>query len=130
MQTGTWKAVGMLALAAAAGGVVGSAITANASREERSGRGHGPTWYVDLLDRELELTPAQRDSVRAILDRREGSMDSILAEIRPRIDSARQIIRGEISGQLTPGQQEKYRQLTARLDQERREKAQRESKRK
>ena len=130
MLTGTWKAVGMLALAAAVGGVVGSAITANASREEHGGRGHGPTWYVDLLDRELQLTPAQQDSVRAILDRREGSMDSILAEMRPRIDSARQVIRREISGQLTPEQQEKYRQLTARLDAERKEKAQRESKRK
>lgn len=130
MRTGTWKAVGLLALAAGVGGVVGSAITANASREEHGGRGHGPTWYVDLLGRELELSPAQRDSVRAILDRREGSMDSILAEMRPRIDSARQVIRREISGQLTPEQQEKYRQLTARLDAERREKAQRESKRK
>lgn len=127
MQTGTWKAVGMLALAAAAGGVVGSAITANASREERSGRGHGPTWYIDMLDKELQLSPVQRDSVRAILDRREGSMDSILAEMRPRIDAARQAIRSEISGQLTPEQQEKYRQLTARIDAERKE---RESKRK
>lgn len=130
MQTGTWKAVGMLALAAAAGGVVGSAITANASREERGGRGHGPTWYIDLLDKELKLSPVQRDSVRAILDRREGSMDSILAEMRPRIEAARQVIRSEISGQLTPEQQEKYRQLTAKLDAERKEKAQRESKHK
>jgi Spy/CpxP family protein refolding chaperone len=129
MKTGTWKAVGMLALAAGAGGVVGSAITANASRDEHGGRGHGPTWYIDMLDRELKLTPVQRDSVRAILDRREGSMDSILAQIRPRIDSARQIIRSEISGQLTAEQQEKYRQLTAKLDAERKEKAQRESKR-
>jgi Spy/CpxP family protein refolding chaperone len=121
MQTGTWKAVGMLALAAAAGGVVGSAITANASRDERGGRGHGPTWYIDLLDKELRLTPVQRDSVRAILDRREGAMDSILAEMRPRIDAARQVIRTEISGQLTAEQQEKYRQLTARIDAERKE---------
>lgn len=127
MQTGTWKAVGMLALAAAAGGFVGSAITANASRDERGGRGHGPTWYIDMLDKELQLSPVQRDSVRAILDRREGSMDSILAEMRPRIDAARQAIRSEISGQLTPEQQEKYRQLTARIDAERKE---RESKRK
>ncbi len=130
MQTGTWKAVGMLALAAMVGGVVGSAITARAGREERGGRGHGPTWYIDLLDRELQLSPVQRDSVRAILDRREGSMDSILAEMRPRIDAARQVIRAEISGQLTAAQQEKYRALAARLDAERRERAQRESKRK
>ncbi|HWA57636.1 MAG TPA: periplasmic heavy metal sensor [Gemmatimonadales bacterium] len=130
MQTGTWKAVAMLALAAVAGGVVGSAITASAVRDDHGARGHGPTWYIDLLDRELKLTPAQRDSVRAILDRREGSMDSILAEMRPRIDAVRQVIRGEISAQLSPAQQQQYRDLTARLDAERRERNQRESKQK
>lgn len=130
MQTGTWKAVGMLALAAIAGGIVGSAITAQTGREMRDTHGHGPTWYLDLLDKELKLSPAQRDSVRAILDRRAGSMDSILAEMRPRIDSARQVIRSEINGQLTPAQQQQYRALTERLDAERRERQQRESKRK
>ena len=119
MLTSTWKAVALLALAAGAGGVVGSAVTARVVHREREGRGHGYGWYVDLLDRELHLSDAQRDSVRAILQRREGSMDSILAEMRPRIDAARTVIRGEIALQLTPGQQERYRQLTARLDAER-----------
>jgi hypothetical protein len=118
MLTSTWKAVALLALAAGAGGVVGSAVTARVVHREREGR-HGYGWYVDLLDRELRLSGTQRDSVRAILQRREGSMDSILAEMRPRIDAARNVIRGEIAMQLTAEQQERYRRLTARLDAER-----------
>lgn len=130
MQTGTWKAAGMLALAALAGGFVGSAITARSRGGDRDDHGHGPTWYIDLLDKELTLTPVQHDSVRAILDRRAGSMDSILAEMRPRIEAARQVIRSEINGQLTPAQQQQYRALTDRLDAERKERQQRESKQK
>jgi hypothetical protein len=66
--------------------------------------------------------------VRAILQRREGSMDSILAEMRPRIEAARAVIRSEISTQLTPEQARRYQDLTARLDAERKEKNKRESK--
>ena len=128
MQTGTWKAVSVLALAAAAGGVVGSGLTLGLARSGHERHGHGSSWYVELLDHELKLNDAQRDSVRAILDRRRGSMDSILAEIRPRIEAARAVIRNEISGQLTAEQQKRYVALTARLDAERREKNPRESK--
>jgi len=129
MQTGTWKAVAVLALAAAAGGVVGSALTLGLGRSGHEGRGHGSNWYIDLLDHELKLSAAQRDSVRVILERRQGSMDSILAEMRPRIEAARAVIRNEISGQLTAEQQKLYVDLTARLDAERRDKNKRESKR-
>jgi len=128
MLTSTWKAVALLALAATAGGVVGSALTMRMGRPGREGHRHGSTWYVDLLDRELHLTTTQRDSVRAILERRQGSMDSILAEMRPRIEAARAVIRNDIGALLTPEQQQRYRDLTVRLDAERREKNQRESK--
>jgi hypothetical protein len=49
--------------------------------------------------------------------------------MRPRIEAARAVIRNDINGQLTPDQQQRYRDLTARLDAERRERQQRESKR-
>jgi hypothetical protein len=127
MLTSTWKAVALLALAAAAGGAVGSALTARVGHPGREGHGHGYGWYVDLLDRELDLSDALRDSVRAILQRREGSMDSILAEMRPRIEAARAVIRSEISAQLTEEQTRRYQALTARLDAERRDKNKKES---
>jgi hypothetical protein len=120
MLTSTWKAAGLLALAALAGGALGSAVTLRiGARGDHGDRGRGYAWYVEMLHRELRLTPAQEDSVRAILARRDGAMDSIWAEMRPRIDAARGAIRAEIATQLTPGQQEQYRRLTARLDAER-----------
>jgi Spy/CpxP family protein refolding chaperone len=127
MLTSTWKAVALLALAAAAGAAAGSVVTARAGREGREGHGRGYGWYVDLLDRELDLSDAQRDSVQAILKRREASMDSILAEMRPRIEAARAVIRNEIGAQLTPDQARRYQDLTARLAAERKEKSKRES---
>jgi Spy/CpxP family protein refolding chaperone len=119
MLTSTWKAAGLLALAAVAGGALGSAVTLKAVASQREDHGHGYSWYVELLHRELKLTPDQEDSVRAILARRDSAMDSIWAEVRPRIDAARSAIRAEITTRLTPEQQGAYRQLTARLDAER-----------
>jgi Spy/CpxP family protein refolding chaperone len=127
MTTSTWKAVALLVLAAAVGGAAGSVLTARAA----CGKGgadchrHGNAWYVALLDRELKLSAAQRDSVRAILRRRDASMDSIWTEMRPRIDAARNSIRTDISQVLTPEQQGRYRDLTARLDAERAERMRR-----
>lgn len=118
-MTSTWKAALLLGLAALAGGAVGSAATLRLTRGDHGDRGRGYTWYVDLLTRELKLTAPQQDSVRAILARRDGAMDSLWAEMRPRIDAARNAIRAEIATQLTPAQQEQYHQLTARLDAER-----------
>jgi hypothetical protein len=48
-------------------------------------------------------------------------MDAIWQEVAPRYETMRSQIRSEIRTQLTPEQQRKYADLTARLDQERRE---------
>lgn len=124
-MTSTWKAVAMLALAAVAGGAIGSVLTARAGGP---GRAHdherGYDWYVQMLDRELSLSPAQHDSVEAILRRRDGAMDSLWGEMRPRITAIRESIRAEIRAQLTPEQQSRLGEITARLDKERRRKQQ------
>ena len=128
-RTGTWKAATLLLLAAVAGGAIGSAVTARVSGH-RSGGGpghHGRDWYVDLLHRELELTAAQRDSVRLVLSRHRSAMDSMWAELRPRMDARRDAIRADIATLLTPEQRARYTELTARLDAERREKSKRDS---
>lgn len=123
IQTSTWKAGAMLALAVAIGGVAGSAITSRsdscrggATKSKAPGEG-----FVALLTDELELTPSQQDSVRAVLARRQPSMDALWEEIRPRVDSVRTVIRNEIAPHLTADQQPKFAALTARLDAERRE---------
>jgi len=123
-MTSTWKAGVMLVLAAAAGGAIGSVLTARAGHGTGHDHERGYSWYVEMLDRELKLTPAQRDSLVAILRRRDGSMDSLWAEMRPRISTLRESIRSEIRAQLTAEQQARYGEITARLDAERRRKQQ------
>lgn len=77
--------------------------------------------YVELMDREVRLTAAQRDSVRAILRRHHDGMQQIFAAIEPRIDSLKETIRAEVRTQLTSEQMSAYERLTTRLDAERQE---------
>jgi hypothetical protein len=123
MLTSTWKAGAMLVLAMVVGGAAGSALTSRSdackgTAQKSSAPGEG---FVALLTEELALTPSQQDSVRAVLARRQGAMDALWEEIRPRVDSVRTIIRSEIAPHLTADQQPKFAALTARLDAERRE---------
>jgi hypothetical protein len=130
MQTSTWKAVVLLLLAAALGGALGSAITARAlehSHGSRGGPGRGSDWYVDLLTRELDLTRPQQDSVRAVLRRRRGQMDSLWATLGPPMEQMREAIRSDVRTLLTPEQQSRFAKLTARLDAQRREKMKQDS---
>ncbi len=123
MTSSTWKAGLLLGLAAIAGGAVGSALTVRAMHERHGpgGQRRGADWYVELLDRELKLTDVQRDSVRAILHRHRGDMDSIWGAVNTRLDQMRDTIRAEVRVQLTPEQLTRYSDVTARLDAERRE---------
>lgn len=123
MLTSTWKAGALLAVAVIAGGAAGSALTAHSdacsaptSAAKQPGEG-----FVSLLTTELVLTTAQQDSVRAVLARHEGAMDALWDEIRPRVETLRNVIRSEIVPHLTADQQTKFAALTARLDAERRE---------
>ena len=78
-------------------------------------RGPRPS-YVDRLSTDLALTPAQRDSVAAILERYDDAMHELWNEVRPRMDTIRLDIRERIMTVLTPDQQEAYRALTQRID--------------
>lgn len=81
----------------------------------RGGHRSGPPTFLARLTRDLDLTPVQRDSVAAILDRYEPRMDSIWADIRPRFETVQEQLRSDISAQLTPEQQRKYADLLARF---------------
>jgi len=85
-----------------------------------AGQRRGGDWYVDLLNRELKLNEAQRDSVHAILHRHHADMDSIWGEFDTRLQQMRETIRAEVRVQLTPEQLTRYSEVTARLDAERR----------
>ncbi len=126
-RTDTWKAVTLLLVAAVAGGTIGSLVTARALGRGGDRGHHGSERYVNLLQRELDLTPSQHDSVVAILDRHRRAMDSMWSEWRPRMDARREAIRADVGRLLTTEQQARYQALTDRLDAERREKSKRDS---
>jgi len=123
MTPRSWKAAGLLTLVALLGVAAGSLLTA---RGAFGTHGHGrhtmprSEEYVELMDQEVHLTPAQRDSVLAILRRHHDGMQQIFAAIEPRIDSLKETIRAEVRTHLTAEQMPAYAKLTARLDAERR----------
>jgi hypothetical protein len=100
------------------GGFFGGAVSTYAERRDfakRHGHKERPT-YVERLDQEVSLRPAQRDSVSAILDRHKPVMDSLWAIVGPQFDSERESIRREIRAVLSPEQLERYNAMTQRQD--------------
>ncbi|MFI5234599.1 MAG: periplasmic heavy metal sensor [Gemmatimonadales bacterium] len=71
-------------------------------------RPHGPETFIRHLADDLTLTPAQTDSVRAILVRHRPQMDSVWASMTPRFETLRQTIRSEIATQLDAEQRTKF----------------------
>ena len=112
-----WATV-LLAAAFAAGIAVGGAAQAAlAERGERvnSERGRRLS-YVERLERDLQLTPEQRDMVAAIMDTHEGQMRQIWGDARGRVDEMRIEIRSEITDLLDQRQRDLYAALNARHD--------------
>lgn len=117
----TRRAAGLLLLAGLLGAALGSLVTARVlAHPHRDSHRHSSDWYINLLTEELDLTRPQQDSVRAILVRYNGPMDSVWAAVEPQMDSFRTAIRADVRATLTPEQQAKYAVVTARLDADRR----------
>lgn len=115
-------AVGLLAAVFVAGGLAGWGGREAAEREDRGPGGHrGPDAVVAYLTRELKLSGAQSDSVRAIIARHRPETDSLWARVRPRFDSIKTRMRAEIDAQLTPEQRTRHQQLIDRAEHQRRE---------
>ena len=116
-------AVGLLVAAMSIGALMGGiAVSAAELREGGpASHRHGRDGVMARLTEELELSRQQQDSIRAVLDRHRPEMDSMWQEVRPRFDSVRTIMRGEIRTQLTPEQQQKYQQMIERRERESRE---------
>lgn len=113
-------AVGLLAAAFVAGIAVGTGVSAAASNRtappEPESRERRRPSYADRLQEELSLSPTQRDSVAQIVDGYQDSMAGLWAEMRPRMDSVRVLIRQDIMALLDAGQQDRYRAYMHRTD--------------
>lgn len=75
---------------------------------------------VAFFTKELDLTPTQQDSVRAIFRRHRAEIETLWRTVHPRYDSLRAVLEVEIGAQLTPEQQRRHRALLDRIARERR----------
>jgi hypothetical protein len=112
----TW-AVALLAATFAAGvaiGVGSRALWVRYASAAAPERARGVARLMNELNGELRLTPPQRDSVHAIVERHYTRMSEAWETVRPRFDTLRAAMDSEVSRQLTPEQQAIYRDLIAR----------------
>jgi len=112
-------AVVLLIAVFAAGIALGAGVSAAASDRGSHRSGTEPRrqeGYADRLQRELQLTPIQRDTVDHILNRYQDSMNVVWRSMRPRMDSIRVAVRLDIMNALDSLQQAEYRDLMHRTD--------------
>jgi hypothetical protein len=113
------SAVALLAVVFLVGGSAGWLLHDATDHDDRPRR-RGPDAMVAYLTKELTLTPAQADSVRAIFARHRPEIEALSAQVRPKFDSIRTVVRGEIDAQLTPDQRTKHARLTEEAEHRRR----------
>lgn len=111
-----WKAAVLLAVVFIAGGLLGAAV---ARMRPPAGPARDANGIVARMTQDLDLTPPQQDSIRAVLERWRPAMDSAWANVRPQIETVRARIRSDIAAQLTPEQRTKYDEMIKRRDQAR-----------
>ncbi len=124
-KAGLWIGVVFL-LGAALGGMVGyifahhTALAAPAQMSEAAKR----TQKVELLTRELRLTPPQAQQFDAIIAEIQAQFKAIRKQADPQLDEARQKGRERLRAVLTPEQRPKFEEYLQRLDEERKRIAQ------
>ncbi len=111
----TWALL-LLAATFLAGAVVGSGLRALWARraEAAATRTHGPDRMLAALTTELGLTPAQHDSISAVLQHHWAQLYAVWQTVQPRFDSIRADMDSQVVRQLTPDQAAKYRDHVTR----------------
>jgi Spy/CpxP family protein refolding chaperone len=115
----TGKQVGAVLLLAAIFALGGAAGRMSMTWGHRGGAAQPPQRsqrFIATLDRELKLTPTQRDSVQTILSRWDPAMRAAWDEMRPKFDSLRALVRADIMQVLTDDQRAAFKRWTARND--------------
>jgi hypothetical protein len=114
-----WRA-GALLFGVFLAGIAVGAIGSRLLGPRLWGRGRPtPGRAVEMLSHRLGLRPSQRDSVKAIFERRRPAFDSLWRDVSPRIDSLEHAVSREIEAQLDPDQRTKYSELRRRFDEHR-----------
>lgn len=79
---------------------------------------------VELLTRELKLTPSQAQQFDGIIAELQAQFKAIRKQADPQLDEARQNGRARLRAVLTPEQRPKFEEYLQRLDEERKRNAQ------
>ena len=109
------SAVALLIAAFVLGALTGGAALALADRGSDAGPRHGDrVSFIDRLDRDLEFSADQRESVELILERHRPRMDSLWREVAPRFETLRADVNSELNAILTPEQQVKHQEMMKR----------------
>jgi hypothetical protein len=117
LNRSTARAAALLVATFAAGvavGVGGRALWVRYASAASPERARGVERLMGEVNGALRLTPLQRDSVHAILQRHYTRMGEAWETVRPRFDAMRAAMDSEVALQLTPEQQATYRDLIAR----------------
>ena len=67
----------------------------------------------ERLAQQLELTEAQKDQVKAILERRRTRLDEVRTETQKRMEKEQEELRAEIRGVLTEAQKKRFDEVMA-----------------
>jgi hypothetical protein len=98
----------------------GAGIGPGPGREGRGGRGPGgppgppPERLVADLDRELDLTEAQEQQIRQLLDAQRVTIQQLQNESRERFTTMQRELDAAIVAVLTPGQAARFKDWTSR----------------
>jgi uncharacterized membrane protein len=108
-----WKSILGVLLVFLLGALAGAAVVHRYDRQSveavLSGKGEATAeLIVRRLSRSLDLDPAQRDQVRAIVTETRREIAEIRKPVQARIDAALESSRGRVRALLRPGQQEKF----------------------
>ncbi len=113
------KAIGLLVAVFVLGGVVGSLGTYLGTHDHEIHRRQG---FVETLDRQLQLTPAQLKQVKAIFaeghQRWKAIYDKSQEQARPQYDALHAEMRSRILAILTPAQQAEFKSFLQHLEAE------------
>lgn len=117
LPTSKLQAMGLLVAVGALGFAAGAATMGRA--ETRTAAAAPIDWrercsYSGMLKDRLSLTTAQQDSIRAIMRGHRAEMHVLMEAVRPKMDSVRGVVRGQIRAVLTPAQQMQFDSLGAR----------------
>jgi Spy/CpxP family protein refolding chaperone len=114
-----WASVLLISTFAAGAVVGGGAVSAWGDRRPNPSerpRNPGDRGFSGTLKRELNLTDAQRDTVRAILRRYDPAFKSVMEGTRPKFDSLRALVHADIKRVLTDEQKTAFEKWVARMD--------------